>query len=669
MTRGPSSALALSTDPNPTPPAREVRFGAVEAYTAPVRAREAGVSWERVIFRWDHFQPKSRNDWEGNRWFPDSHLALELAEGRKVVGVVLGTPEWLAGTDPNAAPHNLDLPWDHPDNYWGYFMRRLTAQYAGRIDEWIIWNEPDIWNNNNKMEQWNGSVEQYYQLVKVASQAARASNPNSKIILAGLTYWWDQQFGREQYFKRFLRVASQDPTARANGFYFDVANIHMYGNPHDLVDVPNLFKRIMREYELDKPIWVTETNAVPWDDAGVRLGRDSFRASMDEQASYLIQAFASAIGAGVDRVSVYKMQDDFDRPGAEPYGLVRSDSGASLRPSYQAYQVITRYMSGVKGASLHREGTVAGVKLERQDDWVTVLWNLSAAATQVTLPARAPLGLLVDKYGHERQIGAKDGKFFLDLAGATANTVPGAADWFHIGGSPMLLVEERGRSTVSRVVPNQDWSIPGTDPNSVWVSPETGYPVSGDWLNYYRAHGGAEVLGHPLGTVRPDPAGGAQYVQYYQRAVFEWHPENPPDHRIQRRLLVNLLYPASQEPAVNANDPRSRPKGEPTYFPDAPGRGLGHYVADYAPDGTAIHFKEFFDRYGGIDTFGFPKEEPKVRNGRWTQRFQGAVLAYYPENDADGLLPGSATPRRQFRVQMERLGEMALSGLELPLNW
>lgn len=667
----PSSALARSPDQNPAAPAtaREVCFGAVEAYTVPVRAREAGVSWERVIFRWDHFQPKSRWDWEGNRWFPDSHLALELAEGRKVAGVVLGTPPWLSGTDPNAAPQNLDLPFDHPDNYWGQFMRRLVAQYAGRIDEWIIWNEPDIWHNNSHMQQWNGSVEQYYQLVKVACQAAKVSNPNSRIILAGLTYWWDQQFGREQYFRRFLRVASQDPTASGNGFYFDVVSLHLYGNPRDLVEVPRLFRKIMEEYGLEKPIWVNETNAVPWDDAGIRLSRDSYRATMDEQASYLIQAFASALAAGVERISVYKMQDDLDRPGAEPYGLVRVDPGASPRASYLAFQVITRYMSGVKSTSLHRQGTVAAVRLERQEDWVTVLWNLSPTQTQIALPARAPAAALVDKYGHSRPTSARDGKFFVDLAGATANTLPGSPDRYHIGGSPLLLVEDKKMSTVGRIVPDQDWSAPGVDPHRSWVSPETGYAVSGEWLDYFRTRGGAEVLGHPLGTVRRDPAGGSQVVQYFQRTVLEWHPENPPQYRIQRRLLGNLLYPGFYEPPVDPEDPRQRPKGDAVYYPNKPGQGLGHYVANCAPDGTPTHFKEFFDRHGEVDAFGYPKEEPKLRNGRWTQRFQAAVLVSYPENDVDGFLPGTDVPRRQLRVQMENLGERALRELELPLDW
>ena len=652
----PSAAFALGPDEvQPTSlPSQEVRFGAVEAYTVPVRAREAGVAWERAIFRWDQFQPNSPSDWYGNKLMSDSDLALELAEGRQVVGVVLGTPAWM-WHDPNAAPRNLDLPFDAPGNYWGQFVRRLVYQYRGRIDDWIIWNEPDIWNNSSGNQQWNGSVEQYYQLVKVACQAAKAANPRSRVILAGLTYWWDQQFGREQYFHRFLNVASHDPTAWTNGFYFDVAALHLYGNPQDLYDVPRYFRKMMQEYGLDKPIWINETNAVPWDDAGVRLGRDSYRVSMDEQASYLIQAFASALAAGVERVSVYKMQDDLDRPGAEPYGLVRSDPGASPRASYQAFQVISRYMSGAKAARLYRQGSVAGVRIERGRDWVTILWNLSPAQTQVALSARAPVATLVDKFGHSTPMSSKGGKYFVDLSGATANTVPGAPNQYHIGGSPLLLVEEKGQKA-GPAIGSQDWSMPGVDPNRSWVSPVTGYPVSGEWLDYYRSQGGAELLGHPLGTVRPDPANSRMVVQYFQRTVLEWHPENPPQYRIQRRLLGDLLNPGFYEPPVDPLDASCRPQGDPAYFPNKPGQGLGHYVANYAPDSTPTHFKDYFESHGGVNAFGFPKEEPKLRNGRWSQRFQAAVFEYRPE--------GGASP-----VWLEPLGEEAFDDLVLPLDW
>lgn len=666
----PSSAFAFSPGENATaaPPAPEVRFGAVKAFEAPGRATQAGVSWERVILRWDQIQPKGPSDWRSNPWFPESALVRELADGRKVAAVVLGTPPWLSGTDPNAAPRNLELPFDAPDNYWGQFIRRLVAEYRGRVDDWIIWNEPDVWNNSSGLQQWNGSVEQYYQMVKVAYQAAKSANPNSRIVLAGLTYWWDQQFGREQYFRRLLNVASHDPTARANGFYFDVASLHLYGNPRDLYDVPRLYRQVMQEYGLEKPIWINETNAVPWDDAGVRLGRDSYRASMDEQASYLIQAFASGLAAGVDRISVYKMQDDVDTPGAEPYGLVRSDQGASLRAAFQSYQVITRYMSGVKSARLYRDGGAAAVRMERQGDWVTVLWNLTPTQTQVALPARATAATLVDKFGHSQPLFPKDGRYFVDLAAATANTIPGVPNQFHIGGSPLVLAEEKRLST-GTVVASQNWSAPGVDPAQSWVSPETGYTVSGEWLNYYRRLGGAEVLGHPIGRVRPDPAGGGQIVQYFQRAVLEWHPENPPEHRIQRRLLGNLLYPGFYEAPVDPGDPKRRPQSEATYFPNSPGAGLGHYVANYAPDGTRTHFKEFFDGHGGAGAFGYPKEEPKLRNGRWTQRFQAAVLEYHPEADRGDAAGATSAASVDSLVRLEPLGEKALKDLELPLDW
>ncbi len=667
----PSHVAAAGPGDSPTPAAstpREVRFGAVKAYEAPGRATEAGVAWERVIIRWDQIQPNGPSDWKSSPWFPESALERELADGRKVVAVVLGTPSWLSGTDPNAAPPNLGLPFDAPDNYWGQFMRRLAAEYRGRVDDWIIWNEPDVWNNSSGLQQWNGSVEQYYQLVKVAYQAVKSVNPNGRIILAGLTYWWDQQFGREQYFHRFLNVASHDPTARANGFYFDAASLHLYGNPQDLYAVPLKFKRIMQEYELDKPIWINETNVVPWDDSGIKLGKDSYRATMDEQASYLIQAFASALAAGVERIEVYKMSDDPGVPGAEPYGLVRSDPGNSTRAAFEAFQVITGYMSGVKTARIYHQGTAKVVRMERQGDWVTVLWNLSPAQIQLPLTARTSVATLVDKFGHTRPIYPKDGKYYLDLAGATADTIPDQPHQYHIGGSPLLLVEEK-RLAVAAPPVHQDWSGPGVDPNQSWVSPVTGYAVSGDWLAYYRKLGGEGVLGQPIGRVVLDPAGTNQFVQYFQNGVLEWHPENPPEYRVERRLLGNLLYPWYYEPPVDPQDARQRPRGDVTYFPNQPGSGLGHYVANYAPDGSPTHFKEYFDRHGGADTFGYPKEEPKLRNGRWTQRFQAAVFECQPMGTQLTVAVATGGATADTVVQLEPLGQEVLNGLELPLDW
>jgi len=78
-----------------------------------------------------------------------------------------------------------------------------------------------------------------------------------------------------------------------------------------------------------------------------------------------------------------------------------------------------------------------------------------------------------------------------------------------------------------------------------------------------------------------------------------------------------------------------------------------------------IYFKDYFDSHGGVDAFGYPKEEPVRRNGMWTQRFQAAVFEYHPEFDIDGFLPGTNIPYRNYRVMLELLGDkyIELNGL------
>lgn len=165
-----------------------------------------------------------------------------------------------------------------------------------------------------------------------------------------------------------------------------------------------------------------------------------------------------------------------------------------------------------------------------------------------------------------------------------------------------------------------------------------------------------DTLGAPLSPVVRDPATG-RWVQYYQRAVLEWHPEDEQARRVQRRHIGDLLLPGADAP-VSESD---APAGPATYFPASSDRptGLGHFVADFTRDGQPLYFKAFFDSHGGVEALGYPKEEPRLREGRWTQRFQAGSLSYHPEFDRDGFVPGTTTPLRNYRVQLDLLGEAA----------
>lgn len=271
--------------------ASDVRFGAVEAFRANTRADDAGVRWTRIVFWWSGLQPDGPDSWNGF-YFPDDLLQQELDSGRQVVGLLLNTPPWAGDGSPNSVPRGLERPLEDPKNHWARFARSIAERYRGRIDHWVVWNEPDIWDPGAPVHTWSGSVEQFYRLQKLGYLALKQGNPNARVGLAGLTYWWDHFHGRQQYFERYLQVAERDPEAAANGWFFDAAVLHLYNEPEGLYRAPTLYKHLLASRGLSKPIWINETNVAPWDDPANPMPRSDFRASLDEQASYVVQAFA-----------------------------------------------------------------------------------------------------------------------------------------------------------------------------------------------------------------------------------------------------------------------------------------------------------------------------------------------------------------------------------------
>lgn len=64
--------------------------------------------------------------------------------------------------------------------------------------------------------------------------------------------------------------------------------------------------------------------------------------------------------------------------------------------------------------------------------------------------------------------------------------------------------------------------------------PETGYTVHGPFLTYWDTHGGLPQQGYPISDLRLE---NGLAVQWFERARFEWHPDNPPEWRVLLGLL------------------------------------------------------------------------------------------------------------------------------------
>src|SRR5437763_15727253 len=74
--------------------------------------------------------------------------------------------------------------------------------------------------------------------------------------------------------------------------------------------------------------------------------------------------------------------------------------------------------------------------------------------------------------------------------------------------------------------------------------PQTGHKVCDKFLAYWSSHGGLAQQGYPISEefTETSPLNGKPYtVQYFERAVFEFHPENKPPFAVLLSQLGTFL--------------------------------------------------------------------------------------------------------------------------------
>jgi hypothetical protein len=415
----------------------ERRFGAIDTFDNPQAATQLGAGWTRVRFPWADMQPNDSGQWNTS-FFTDEQLNRELADGRQVVGLIVNTPPWaLEDSNVPGVPRGLYLREDDPNNVWATFIRRIVSQYAGRIDHWIIWNEPDIWEPSYPGRTWGGDEKDFLQLLRVAYNVIKQTNPNATVHLSAFTYYWDVNYGRTPFFKRLLDEMQKDRAAAEHNYYFDVASANLYFRTDNIYDLIAWHHQQMREHGFDKPIWLTETNAAPSTDPAWPVPNPTFPITLDEQAHFIIQSMAMALAAGANRVAIYKMADvPADRAAnPEPFGLVREDG--SRRPAFSAFQVGANYLAGFTEASLtERTDMYAVVTVKRgETGWTTVAWTRQPSPQKISVVAHTPTATLVDWNGRKQTITARDGQYEIEIAGAACT------GGCLIGGAPRLIVE------------------------------------------------------------------------------------------------------------------------------------------------------------------------------------------------------------------------------------
>ncbi len=411
-------------------------FGVVEGFWLPDTVCELGVGWERIIFDWSQHQPNGPDDWYtlnvDDRW-------LKAAKdcNREVVAIFKHTPAWATDGTPGAGvPRGLYLPIDDPNNLWARFVRRSAEYYAPRgVKRYIIWNEPDITRDTYGFE-FEGSLDDYYQMLKVAYLALKEGNSQAEVLLAGTTYWHDVNAGRRLYLDRLLERITSDPDAPAHNYYFDVASLHIYFRTETVYDIVKQTRQLLDKYGLkDKRIWINETNAGPTDDPLWPVVRPQYQINLDQQAAFIVQAAALGLAGGAERIAVYKFYDWNLPPGDESFGLLRADG--SRRPAFDAWKMVIQQFEGVKEGTVAQTANTEAVRLTLADEsFLYVLWARTAVDVNLMASMSNNPVALLDQYG-DNQLATLDakGQLALTLKGARCDKKDGCA----VGGDVQIL--------------------------------------------------------------------------------------------------------------------------------------------------------------------------------------------------------------------------------------
>jgi hypothetical protein len=120
-------------------------------------------------------------------------------------------------------------------------------------------------------------------------------------------------------------------------------------------------------------------------------------------------------------------------------------------------------------------------------------------------------------------------------------------------GTPFeVLLSQLGTFEYQRKYPT---GAPGQQPNNSAGSvlfPETGKRLGGKFLQYWRDHGGVLQQGLPISDefIEKSDLDGKEYrVQYFERAVFEEHLENPAPNDVLLSQLGTFRYKGKYEGA------------------------------------------------------------------------------------------------------------------------
>ena len=139
------------------------------------QVQQLGVNWVKQEVRWSDYEATPG---QINLVPLDSVVDALNAQGVNILFTVAYAPAWSRSIQEENGP---------PDNFanFGAFMSTLATRYAGRVQAYEIWNEPNL------RSRWKStlhpiSAASYVDLLRHGYDAVKAADPQAQVISAGL---------------------------------------------------------------------------------------------------------------------------------------------------------------------------------------------------------------------------------------------------------------------------------------------------------------------------------------------------------------------------------------------------------------------------------------------------------------------------------------------------
>jgi uncharacterized protein YkwD len=167
---------------------------------------------------------------------------------------------------------------------------------------------------------------------------------------------------------------------------------------------------------------------------------------------------------------------------------------------------------------------------------------------------------------------------------------------------------------------------PGAAQTNPQYFAETHHNLKGLFLQYWTGQGGLAQQGYPLTEEFSEVStldGKTYTVQYFERAVFEQHPENT---GTPYAVLLTQLGTYELRQRYPGGAPRGTPSASNPRFFSETGHTLGG------------KFRTYWEQHGGLAQQGYPltdefPEQSRLDGKTYTvQYFERAVFEYHPEN-------------------------------------